>query len=475
MQAEQDLELLSYMNLSIVVIWQKTTKEFKKWIQISDSIRKGNLLELIIILNNEKKKVIAQSITKAKPGNIKLIVTDTNDLQTAYFLGTTNASFSNILLVSPNNIPEKEMIYTGLKLLNNFKNAFFLQINASRRIGVSQSILVNKRQFSEISLVVLPKSDVKFFFSYIRQSLILKGLQEKYIDDFSASLALGSLSLIVTSRLRKCQINTKQSQSISSLIQYQKIHDNEQGNPLKKKLRNFRKFPFDIPNKQNSIICLLQVRNEADIINETLAYLDELVDGIILLDDDSTDNTYELAVSSKLLCKGKKEAKAKFDDLANRNLLLEMASFYKSDWLLFLDADERLHKQYNKLREIIKNTKADVLEFKCVHVWNDPQKYRVDIPEGVDGIMSRPRMFRHKGWMQIYANREIYFPAVPFFKNMASVPIVIVHYGLMNVTVRERKYELYKKQDKDGAKQGYTYEYLLDKAPILEKLSSIEL
>ena len=62
--------------------------------------------------------------------------------------------------------------------------------------------------------------------------------------------------------------------------------------------------------------------------------------GFILLDDGSEDESYEDAVHEKLLFKFKQD-RNNFNDLKNRNTLLDIASFFNSEWFCFMDLDER--------------------------------------------------------------------------------------------------------------------------------------
>lgn len=82
------------------------------------------------------------------------------------------------------------------------------------------------------------------------------------------------------------------------------------------------------------ISALILTNNEEKMIGNCLSQLD-FVDEIIILDQDSADKTVEIAKQhTKQIYTTKFAA---FDK--NRNLL---ANFAKGDWLLYLDADERL-------------------------------------------------------------------------------------------------------------------------------------
>lgn len=97
---------------------------------------------------------------------------------------------------------------------------------------------------------------------------------------------------------------------------------------------------------QPLLACLLPARNaEADIAGwlDSVAALDALA---IALDDGSTDRTAELLKASPLLAtlltNEPREGYQGWDDRANRARLLTAADELGADWVLFLDADERI-------------------------------------------------------------------------------------------------------------------------------------
>lgn len=85
------------------------------------------------------------------------------------------------------------------------------------------------------------------------------------------------------------------------------------------------------------ISALVLTKNEQSMIGECLSQLD-FVDEIIILDQDSTDRT--IAIAKKYTGKIFKTKLDAFDQ--NRNILKDLA---RGQWLLYLDADERLEKE----------------------------------------------------------------------------------------------------------------------------------
>jgi hypothetical protein len=94
------------------------------------------------------------------------------------------------------------------------------------------------------------------------------------------------------------------------------------------------------------LLCLLPVRNGAQDLPLYLESAAGFADGVVALDDGSTDETAEALASSDLvvdiLSNPRREAYAGWDDLENRIRLLRAAEKLQPDWIIWLDADEIL-------------------------------------------------------------------------------------------------------------------------------------
>ncbi|OGD88708.1 hypothetical protein A2693_04565 [Candidatus Curtissbacteria bacterium RIFCSPHIGHO2_01_FULL_40_12] len=105
-----------------------------------------------------------------------------------------------------------------------------------------------------------------------------------------------------------------------------------------------------------SISALILTKNEEEMIEDCLRQLD-FVDEIIVLDTGSKDKTVDLA---------KKYTKSVFqtsdsDFDKNRTLLAKTA---KSDWLLYVDADERLTKELKtEIKQVINKSDCSAFHF----------------------------------------------------------------------------------------------------------------
>lgn len=223
-------------------------------------------------------------------------------------------------------------------------------------------------------------------------------------------------------------------------------------------LKQFPLFEFtnDLENYgQFKIIALVQTFNEIKNINSLLNHLDNYCDGIILLDDGSTDGTFEAAKHDKLIIKVKK-IRSVFNDLENRNILLNLVSFFNHQWAFFIDADERFDPRFDKIYEVAANREIDVIAFQLINLWDSEEEYRTDIPDSnqlsKNGILARWRMFRNIGRCQIISSHNLHFPTVPYFKNPAKASLLLKHYGIIEKELRIKKHDFYLSQDENFEK-----------------------
>jgi glycosyltransferase involved in cell wall biosynthesis len=191
-----------------------------------------------------------------------------------------------------------------------------------------------------------------------------------------------------------------------------------------------------------------------------------------LLDDGSSDGTYELATHPKLLVKAKKKRDG-FNDLENRNILLKIASFIPAEWLYFIDTDERFDERFETPHQATEQGN-DVIRFNLLHLWDDDSSYRVDYPFTRRGIVVLDRMFRNIGHSQILSPKRLHFRAVPYSnqKPMKS-RVVLLHHGHKHAEARRRKFKFYTEQDINRDQS--SYRHFLDENPVLGKISDFRL
>ena len=240
---------------------------------------------------------------------------------------------------------------------------------------------------------------------------------------------------------------------------------------------HFPKYKIKNGYNKNSypILLLVQSYNEHKRIGKFLDFITDKVDGIILLDDDSTDNTYDIAKNEKIIIKVQKH-RTQFNDLENRNILLDLAAFVKYKIAVFLDVDEVLDQRYCRLDKYIHENDIDAYLIPYIHLWDNENCYNTQYPNSIDGFCFRYKMFRNLGHMQIAANNgRLHFHQVPTLARTGIAnDILIKHWGLLTKNDREVKYKFYKNVDTEKCQKSYEH-FIPKSTPTLNKVDDISI
>ncbi len=131
------------------------------------------------------------------------------------------------------------------------------------------------------------------------------------------------------------------------------------------------------------LVCLLPARNAAADLPGYFASVERFADAIVALDDGSTDATADLLAAHPLvtilLRNPPRPGYRGWDDAANRNRLLAAAAELNPEWIISLDADERIDPtDAAALREFLA---TDALPgcaygFQCFPMQGDLTHYR---------------------------------------------------------------------------------------------------
>ncbi len=114
--------------------------------------------------------------------------------------------------------------------------------------------------------------------------------------------------------------------------------------------------------RQIEILGIIRERNEAEILKDTLDHLAGHVDGIIVLDDASTDESAKVAqnhpaVLEVIIKKTWRKESREWEETADRNTLVKRGCAYNPTWFFYADADERFE---GRIKEFLKKDAKSV-------------------------------------------------------------------------------------------------------------------
>lgn len=218
------------------------------------------------------------------------------------------------------------------------------------------------------------------------------------------------------------------------------------------------------------IICQMRIKNEERWLNEVLDQIALVADGIVILDDGSTDSTPAICRAHPAVIEYHHQSNLPLDEVRDKNFLLQMALKHDPDWLLCMDGDEVLEDTAaERMLTAIRHCPPQVstLDIQFLYMWDDLQHYRTD------GIYRR--IFHHRLFSLSGQDRErltftpsgyggnLHCESVPpnLKGKSAEIDVRVKHLGYMHRTDRARKYAWYCSNDPRHASQGY-YEHLLD-------------
>jgi len=225
----------------------------------------------------------------------------------------------------------------------------------------------------------------------------------------------------------------------------------------------------EVPSRRHRIIALLAVHDEEANLPGWLANVAPKVDGIVALDDGSTDGSAGiLAAHPALLELVRLPARDPhvWDEPRNRRLLVEAALRHGAEWIVVVDADERLERAFRERAEaeIARAGREGHLAYRVTlrELWNAPDRYRVD---GLWGRKHPPRLFRaradhrfddrpfHGYWAPLNSMRD---------DDCALADVIIYHLRMIHAADRLARRQRYARLDPDNEQQAIGYDYMTD-------------
>ncbi len=150
------------------------------------------------------------------------------------------------------------------------------------------------------------------------------------------------------------------------------------------------------PRRRVRLVALLAFRDEAEYLPGYLRNVAPQVDGIVALDDGSTDGSADLLAGRPdvLELLRAPPGRAEWDEVANYRALVEAAQRHGPGWAVSLDADERVERRFRARAErvIARGRRAGLTAYavRLRELWGSPDTWRAD---GVWGRKGPPRLF----------------------------------------------------------------------------------
>lgn len=231
---------------------------------------------------------------------------------------------------------------------------------------------------------------------------------------------------------------------------------------------------FEVPSGSPSmplrrgvrLLALLAVRSQRGYLRDFVSNVAPQVDGIVALDDGSTDGTLEFLESRREVLEVLRVPTDRpyWDEMGNHRALVAAALRHGAEWLISLDADERLEHQFRERAERVIH-RGGLLGYSafCVHLrelWDSPEQYRVD---GIWGTKAPARLFKALP-DHVFDSRPLHGVKAPLQARIAGrFPIAdlnVYHLAMVkpeNRAARRRRYELLDPDARWQPRLGYAY------------------
>lgn len=214
------------------------------------------------------------------------------------------------------------------------------------------------------------------------------------------------------------------------------------------------------------LLALLAVRNQVDLLPGYVANAGPQVDGIVALDDGSTDGSAEFleACPEVLQVLRVSPDRPQWDEVGNYRTLVAAGLRHRAQWLLSLDADERLEREFRaRCERVIRRGRFLRYTAYAVHMlelWDSTGEYRVD---GIWGSKTPARLFKARENHE-FDTRTLHATKAPLQACIrGEFPVAdlnVYHLGMLhraNREARRRRYEALDPENRWQPKLGYAY------------------
>jgi len=221
-------------------------------------------------------------------------------------------------------------------------------------------------------------------------------------------------------------------------------------------------------SRRTRLLALLAVRDGMRHLPGFLRNVAPQVDGIIALDDGSSDGTPELLAQHERVIEllRRPPDRPTWDEVGNHRSLVAAALRHRAEWVLCIDADERLEREFRTRAErVIARGRLLGLSAYAVRLrelWDDAGQFRVD---GIWGRKVIARLFRAREDHE-FDPSALHGSKAPtqgrYRGRFPRADLIIYHLGMLRPEDREARRRRYETADPERRWQRIGYEYLTD-------------
>jgi len=216
------------------------------------------------------------------------------------------------------------------------------------------------------------------------------------------------------------------------------------------------------------MLALLAVRDGMRYLPGFLRNVGPQVDGIIALDDGSSDESPNLLAANKSVIELIQipSDRPLWDEVGNHRLLVAAALRHQADWVICIDADERLEKEFRiRAERVIARGNLLGLSAYALHLrelWDQTGQYRAD---GIWGRKAVARLFRARPDHE-FDTAQLHSSKAPQqgrrWGRFPRADLNIYHLSMLHPEDRAARRQRYELADPDRKWQKIGYEYLTD-------------